>query len=424
MSKSSKDIQQQSRLILEELEERRLFSGGIEGLIDSSLDSDANAIYRDLDNGDTAAGTNGDTAAAEQQSQEVVFVDAGVDNYQQLVDDILGNADADRNIEVVVLDQDKDGIEEISEFLAGRDDLDAVHIISHGDDGSIQLGNTDLNEATLEHNNLKIALWANSFAETGDILIYGCNLAETEAGQSLIEDISALTLADVAASTDLTGAADEGGDWALEFRVGQVESKIAVSAELQQEYQGTFATYTVTSLADSGAGSLREAITLANTSGGADTIEFGVAGTISLSSALPTIDEQLAIDGSTAPGYSGDPVVEIDGTGVSGNGLHFTSGADNSTVNALMITNFTGNGIQIDNGADGIAITGNWIGTTGQRHQRAGCQHGHRRHRRQRRQRHHQQRQRRHQPDRHRRHRYDHPGQHHRPRSRRFDRYR
>jgi hypothetical protein len=191
MSKSSKDIQQQSRLILEELEERRLFSGGIEGLIDSSLDSDANAIYRDLDNGDTAAGTNGDTAAAEQQSQEVVFVDAGVDNYQQLVDDILGNADADRNIEVVVLDQDKDGIEEISEFLAGRDDLDAVHIISHGDDGSIQLGNTDLNEATLEHNNLKIALWANSFAETGDILIYGCNLAETEAGQSLIERISA-----------------------------------------------------------------------------------------------------------------------------------------------------------------------------------------------------------------------------------------
>ena len=49
MSKSSKQVQQQSKLILEELEERRLFSGGIEGLIDTSLDSDANAIYRDLD---------------------------------------------------------------------------------------------------------------------------------------------------------------------------------------------------------------------------------------------------------------------------------------------------------------------------------------------------------------------------------------
>ncbi|WP_297696753.1 DUF2341 domain-containing protein, partial [uncultured Eudoraea sp.] len=366
MSKSSKDIQRQSKLILEELEERRLFSGGIEGLIDPSLDSDANAIYSDI-NGSSAQTNNSgtDAAAAEQQSQEVVFVDADVDNYQQLVDDLTKNEDGSRNIEVVVLDQDKDGIEEISEFLSTRDELDAVHIISHGDDGSIQLGNTELNADTLEQNNLKIALWANSFAETGDILIYGCNLAETVDGQDLINDISSLTLADVAASTDLTGHAGLGGDWALEFSVGEIESKVAVSAELQQEYQGTFATYTVTSLNDSGAGSLREAIGLANTSGGADTIEFGVAGTISLSSALPTIGEQLAIDGSTAPGYSGDPVVEIDGTGVSGNGLRFTSGADDSSVNALMITNFTGNGIQIDNGADGIAITGNWIGTTG-----------------------------------------------------------
>ncbi|MCP4387659.1 MAG: DUF4347 domain-containing protein, partial [Gammaproteobacteria bacterium] len=208
MSKSSKHVLQQTKLILEELEERRLFSGGIEGLIDTDLDSDANAIYRDLDSNQAQADrTNGDIAAAEQQSQEIVFVDAGVDNYQQLVDDLLANSDASRNIEVVVLDQDKDGIEAISTYLQDRGDLDAIHIISHGSDGSVELGNTSLNSDTLEQNNFKIALWANSFAETGDILIYGCNLAESEVGESLINKLSELTLTDVAVSNDLTDTA-------------------------------------------------------------------------------------------------------------------------------------------------------------------------------------------------------------------------
>jgi len=190
-------------------------------------------VYADIDGNQTSQ-TNDDTAASEQRSHEVVFVDAGVDNYQQLVEDLNNSADDSRHIEVVVLDRDKNGIEEISEYLAQYEDLDAVHIISHGDDGSLQLGNSELNADTLQYNNLKVALWANAFSETGDILIYGCNLAETEAGQNLLGEISALTLADVAASTDLTGHADLGGDWALEFSIGEIESKVAVSTELQR----------------------------------------------------------------------------------------------------------------------------------------------------------------------------------------------
>ncbi len=190
MSKVFKKNPQQSKLILEELEERRLFSGGIEGLIVSDLDSEAQAIYADADKA-KAANANDATSAsvAEQQSQEIVFVDAGVDNYQQLIDDLRSNSDTSRNIEVVVLDRDQDGIEQISAVLQDRDDLDAVHIISHGSDGRVELGNTTLDASALEQNNLSIALWANAFAETGDILIYGCNLAQSEVGQSLIADL-------------------------------------------------------------------------------------------------------------------------------------------------------------------------------------------------------------------------------------------
>src|SRR5262245_18855049 len=56
--------------------------------------------------------------------------------------------------------------------------------------------------------------------------------------------------------------------------------------------------FTVTTLADSGPGSLRQAIGLANVTSGADTITFGVSGTIVLASTLPAIADDLAIDGT------------------------------------------------------------------------------------------------------------------------------
>src|SRR5688572_15264246 len=66
------------------------------------------------------------------------------------------------------------------------------------------------------------------------------------------------------------------------------------------------ATITVTSSADSGAGSLRAAITTANASSGADVIEFDIAGNcprvIQLASPLPVITADLSIEGYTQPG--------------------------------------------------------------------------------------------------------------------------
>ena len=64
--------------------------------------------------------------------------------------------------------------------------------------------------------------------------------------------------------------------------------------------------FTVTNNNDSGAGSLRQAITDANNHAGADTIEFNISGggvhTITLASALPSVTDPAVIDGSTQPG--------------------------------------------------------------------------------------------------------------------------
>ena len=57
------------------------------------------------------------------------------------------------------------------------------------------------------------------------------------------------------------------------------------------------ATLTVSSLGDAGTGSLREVITMANSTTEVDTILFSVGGTINLESQLPTITEAVTIDG-------------------------------------------------------------------------------------------------------------------------------
>ena len=87
----------------------------------------------------------------------------------------------------------------------------------------------------------EIAAWGSSLSADGDLLILGCNLAASEDGKTLMESLGALTGADVAASEDLTGHRDLGGDWELEFQLGQIENGIAFSEQVQTEWHGLLA---------------------------------------------------------------------------------------------------------------------------------------------------------------------------------------
>src|SRR5882724_4646074 len=103
--------------------------------------------------------------------------------------------------------------------------------------------------------------------------------------------------------------------------------------------------YGVTNANDTGAGSLRQAILNANAGGIPASIGFNLPGsapfTINLLSPLPVISNAAAIDGTTQPGYSGTPVVVLDGSGAgtNANGLYLAGG--NSTVRGLGIERFS-----------------------------------------------------------------------------------
>jgi len=126
------------------------------------------------------------------------------------------------------------------------------------------------------------------------------------------------------------------------------------------------ATYTVTTTADSGANSLRQAITNANGNPGLDTIAFNIPGTgpftITPASALPTITDPVVIDGTTQPGYAGTPLIEINGSSLASgdNGLYITAGG--STVRGLAINRCPQDAIRLESLGTNI-IQGNFLGT-------------------------------------------------------------
>jgi CSLREA domain-containing protein len=111
---------------------------------------------------------------------------------------------------------------------------------------------------------------------------------------------------------------------------------------------------------------LREAIDDADSTPGLDTISFDIPGpgvhTIAPTSALPAIDQPVVIDATTQPGYSGTPLIELNGTGAGAgvNGLFLLGGG--TTVRGLAINRFGGAGLLITT-VGGNTIQGNFIGT-------------------------------------------------------------
>jgi hypothetical protein len=130
------------------------------------------------------------------------------------------------------------------------------------------------------------------------------------------------------------------------------------------------ATFTVSNVADSGAGSFRQALIDANSASGIDTINFSIgSGHVQIipTSPLPPIIHPVIIDATSQPGYSAAPLIEISGQG-SGSGavgIRITGGsggASGSTVKGLIINRYNANGMMLDSSSN--TIVGNYIGTT------------------------------------------------------------
>ncbi|RZV51533.1 MAG: DUF4347 domain-containing protein, partial [Pseudomonadales bacterium] len=357
-------------------------------------------LYNDVANFDFSAG--GDAQNANQNSsdalaallpelndpdfarQEIIFVDAATPDYEQLLRGIASDA-GDTQYIVFLLDDTKDGVEQIADVLGNYSGLEAIHLVSHGEAGAIALGNGVLDAEGIVASNEALITWGSALSEGADLMIYGCNLAASDAGQAMLASLATVTGADVAASDDLTGAASLGGDWDLEYQTGNIETQVAFSASFQQQWQATLDIFTVNTFADTvdinpgdgvaldagGNTSLRAAIMEANALGGDDVIELA-AGTYTL--AIGGTGEDDAEQGDLD--ISSDITIVGAGstnTTINANGIdrvfHVKSNDAGLTLRDLTVTGGSapsdkGGGIWVDDGnaefeGERIVVTGN-----------------------------------------------------------------
>ena len=167
-------------------------------------------------------------STATKPVNEIVFVDAAVEDKQSLINAAL-QARPDQPgpalVEVVVLDASKDGVEQIATWLNAHQGLQAVHLLTHGDEAALRLGITTLSEANLEDYRDALAAWGKALAPGADLLLYGCDVASGAEGTAFVDALARLTGADVAASTDATGASTLGGNWTLEKQSGDIQAR-------------------------------------------------------------------------------------------------------------------------------------------------------------------------------------------------------
>lgn len=242
-------------------------------------------------------------------ANELVFLDTTVPDYKRL---LFGTEAGTTTVAIPV---SENGIERVTKVLQQVGAVDAVHIVSEGDEGEFWLGNAYVSNETLDKYKAHFQQWGDLLSSEADILIYACLTARGSDGLALLNQIAELTHTDVAGSTDLTGNAARGGNWVLEQSIGSIETGSAFEATTLENYEGLLQVFTATDAA-----SLIAAITTAN--GNAETDTINLANDITLTAVdnatdgdngLPSItaSEKLTINGmgntlerdATAPNF-------------------------------------------------------------------------------------------------------------------------
>jgi Domain of unknown function (DUF4347) len=359
-------LNQRLRALVEPLEARMLYSADLTALglaVNSALEQTAQSVYAVI------ASTSTALAALHQ----VVVVDSRISDFSTLLKGLaseqINAINSGNKFDILVLSPLDDGITKITNFLSSQSDVTSLHLVSHGQDGMLLLGNQWLDATTLRSRSMDFSAWGNALTSDADVFLYGCDFAASEAGKNTVKALAQLTNADVAASTDITSNDPTRGNWRLEFRTGEVNDQSSSTiARAANGWASALATFVVTNTNDSGAGSLRQAIGDANSNAGADLISFNIAAplvngahSISLLSALPELTEIVTIDGDTQADavMLGRPTIELVGNGTSFVGLKVKG--NGSVISGLVIANFS-DGIVV--AGDNITIRHNVIGLT------------------------------------------------------------
>jgi hypothetical protein len=201
------------------LEQRFMFDGAAATDIHHAAQAQAPDTPPALPQGPAAVEVRAADPARDQGRKEAVLVNTSLADHKAL------EAGVREGVAIIEFDGSQDGLAQIARWAATQSGFDALHILSHGSEGKLNLGTTALNHASLTSETVQSALATigHALRVDGDLLLYGCDVGAGDAGQAFLADLAKATGADVTASTDATGTARLGGDWTLEARSGVIE---------------------------------------------------------------------------------------------------------------------------------------------------------------------------------------------------------
>jgi len=129
-----------------------------------------------------------------QSTKALVIIDPAVKDFSIVVRSL-------DTAELLVLDADRDGIEQISARLQSYSALETLHIVAPTFPGVMKLGKTYLDAAGLEPYQTQIQSWRQAFSPHARILLHGPNVVMGTEGMALVGRLSQLTGAVVAPSS-------------------------------------------------------------------------------------------------------------------------------------------------------------------------------------------------------------------------------
>ncbi|MGC4025476.1 MAG: DUF4347 domain-containing protein [Mesorhizobium sp.] len=168
------------------------------------------------------------------RAKEILFIDSAVSDVSVLI------AGMRSDVEPVLLSGNEPALAEIARLLEGRQDLDAIHIISHGRPGALYFGTGAVSQTNLSDHQDSVSQLGRALNADGKIVLWSCETGAGSQGRDFISALSSAIGVSVAASEQLVGASAKGGSWNI------AAAKAPLTAEGIANYAGVLAPNYVT----------------------------------------------------------------------------------------------------------------------------------------------------------------------------------
>jgi len=133
----------------------------------------------------------------------LIVLDAAIEAPEQLLRGVIDTA------QVLQLDAQRNGVEQISEYLEQHQGINSLHLIAHGQPGGLQLGQTGLTSENLADWASQLRQWSTSLSSQASVVLYGCRTGAGTLGQQFLTHLQQLLGVTIAASSHMVGQ----GQW-------------------------------------------------------------------------------------------------------------------------------------------------------------------------------------------------------------------